>query len=175
MRFVRINVLQNFGGKRIVTQRIIFSVLLLAWPSLPSQGAAKVGVRVVYDCNLPDIGMATTDRRGRPLIVWNNCKAQLADPLVAQFFWQHELGHIYLDARNEDNEDAADAYAVETLRHTNPQAIFAFINFKARQGLGGCAPGHRCGADRARFVARCYYNPRAQRKKRTRVGYEKPG
>ena len=142
-------------------QRIIFTVLLLAWLLMPSRGAAKVRVRVVYNCNLPDIGMATTDRRGRPVIVWNNCKAQLTDPLVAQFFWQHELGHIYLETFKEDE---ADAYAVETLRHTNPQAIFAFINFKARQGLGGCAPRHRCGADRARFVARCYYGQRAQLK-----------
>jgi hypothetical protein len=152
-------VLQNFGGKTIATQRIIFAVLLLAWLLLPSRGTAKVGVKVVYDCDLPDIGMATTDRRGRPVIVWNSCKAQLIDPLVAQFFWQHELGHIYLGHIYLDtvSEDAADAYAVETLRHTNPQAIFAFIDFKARQGLGGCAPRHRCGADRARFVASRFY------------------
>jgi len=165
-------ILQYLGGKTIVTRRIIFTVLLLAWLLLPSQGTAQVGVQVVYDCNLPDIGMATTDRRGRPVIVWNSCKAQLTDPLVAQFFWQHELGHIYLATLNED---AADAYAVERLRHTKPQAIYAFINFKAMQGLGGCAPRHRCGADRARFVARCYNGQRAQRKKRKEVRYEKPG
>jgi len=149
-----------------VTQRIIFTVLLLAWLSLPSQGTEKVGVRVVYDCKLPDIGMATTDRRGRPLIVWNNCKAQMTDPLVAKFFWQHELGHIHLATLNED---AADTYAVETLRHTNPEAIFAFIDFKARQGLGGCAPRHRCGADRAQFVASVFENgPSVLKRKKKR-------
>ena len=137
-----------------MTQRILFTVLLLVWLLLPIQGAAEARVKVVNDCDLPDIGMATTDRRGRPLIVWNGCLAKLIDPLVAQFFWQHELGHIY---RATLNEDAADAYAVETLRHTNPEAIFAFINFKAKQGLGGCAPRHRCGADRARFVTSCFY------------------
>jgi hypothetical protein len=160
------NLPAKFRRKTIVTQRNIFTALLLACLLLPSEAMAEAGVRVVYDCDLPDIGMATTDRRGRPVIVWNNCKAQMTDPLVAQFFWQHELGHIYM---NTLNEDAADTYAVEALRHKNPQAIFAFINFKEMQGLGGCAPRHRCGADRARFVASVFEDgPRVLKRKKKR-------
>lgn len=127
-------------------------VLALVGLSLPNTTLAQGGVRVIQTCNLPDIGRVSVDHLG-PYIIWNPCYANQVGPFVAAFFWQHEHGHIYW---RTPSEDAADCYAVIALRHTNPQAIQAFIQYKRSQGWGGGSMAHRPGVARAQHVEDCF-------------------
>ena len=119
---------------------------------MPSLAQAQQGVRVVEDCRIPDLAMTRFDYYGQPFIIWNSCAVQQVGPLVAAFIYQHELGHVYL---RTSNEDAADCYAVQALRYNNPQAIMAFIQLKASQGMGGGDMTHRPGIQRAQFIYAC--------------------
>ncbi|MCI0388090.1 MAG: hypothetical protein MOB07_04890 [Acidobacteria bacterium] len=119
-----------------------------------SRAAFQGDVPVIYNCNLANIGMTRFDQWGRPYIEWNPCFAQRVGQLVADFFYQHEMGHAHLRTASEDQ---ADQYAVEALRFTNPDAIIAFIQFMESLGWGGGNLTHRYGIDRARFVARCFF------------------
>lgn len=124
--------------------------LALGLLTIPVTGQAQVGVRVVQSCQIDDIGKTMPDF---VTVIWNPCRASQYGPLVSEFFYQHELGHVYLHTANED---AADCYAVQALRSTNPQAILAFIQFKQSQGWGGGDATHRPGIARAQFVYDCF-------------------
>jgi hypothetical protein len=131
--------------------KITVFVIALTLLMLPVAGEAQSGVRVIQDCRVPDIGITSFDNQG-PVIYWNPCYANEFGPLVSAFYYQHELGHANL---RTSSEDAADCYAVVTLRNTNPQAILAFIEHKKSQGWAW-KPGYRPAVERAHFVEECF-------------------
>lgn len=119
-----------------------------------------IPVQLIFDPTLNDVGMATLDAHGRPIMVLNPTVMQHL-PQAVQLFWyghecaHHVLGHVV--RRDLSNEVEADCWSVRTGRMQGwfpPQAFQGLI-----QTLGashGTPWGHLPGPTRIAAMMQCY-------------------
>src|SRR5262245_60255886 len=130
-------------------QKLIAIGLSMLMSITPVSGSGQGQIRVVENCSISDIGITQFGPYGSATIIWNSCLAGQMGAGASAFFFQHELGHAYL---RTSSEDEADCYAVRVLRNSNPGAIWAFIQLKRSQGIGGGDFTHRFGIARAQHA-----------------------
>ncbi len=93
--------------------------------------------RVVYRSGLPDLGLATYDRSGKPVIMLNAnlCRRRpdLCEFVRAHEIAHHRLGHLNRNMSVRQAEFEADRWAAT---HSSPQALRAAKQFFG-SGYGG--------------------------------------
>lgn len=93
--------------------------------------------RVVYRSGLPDLGLATFDRSGNPVIMMNAnlCRSRpdLCEFVRAHELAHHRLGHLKRNMSVRQAEFEADRWAA---KHSSPKAIRAAKQFFG-SGYGG--------------------------------------
>ena len=105
--------------------------------------------------NLPDIAMVTSDRFGRPVIIYNPIICRQAGPALCEFYKAHEYGHVNLGHTRTrqhpaEKEAHADCWAA---RHAPGYALRAAVQWF--QSGGGASWHHGSGPERARRVIAC--------------------
>lgn len=119
---------------------------------------SHLGETVPYfsDFSMPDVGRASRDQFGRPLILINpNILSQA--PRMAQSFWlYHECAHHALPP-HMNNESNADCYAVQHMRNTGQINNHIDMNdmFFSISQLQGSSWGHLPGPARAQNMWNC--------------------
>ena len=112
---------------------IVFGVLLVRAVSCPSASAQQV----IYYRSLPDIGQATFDHNGNPVVRMNAsiCRQR---PDLCEFVRAHEIahhrrGHLHGNVNVRQAEVEADRWAA---MHASPRAVRAAAQFFG-SGYGG--------------------------------------
>jgi len=82
---------------------------------LPCRSYQGYPVRYIADPQLNNVGVATTDGYGNPVIIMNPNVVNSFPPLARQFWFAHECAHHAM-APNMNNETNADCFAVRNLR-----------------------------------------------------------
>ena len=120
-------------------------------------------VQLIVDPTLNDVGMATLDAFGRPIMLLNPRVLQGLPPSLQLFWYGHEcahhaLGHVV--RRHLSNEAEADCWAVRTGRAQGwfpPQAFDGMIRMLGSNP--GTPMGHLPGPERIRNMIICYNAP----------------
>ena len=135
--------------------------LCLAAPLAQAKPAACrswQGMEVPYqgDATLADLGGATQDKRGRPLIEINPDLLSTYPPLAREFLLAHECGHHALTP-NYNTEAEADCHAMRKLRKKlvrTPEQLAA-LQEELRTLPEDAWTGHRPDAARIDALALC--------------------
>ena len=113
-------------------------------------------VAIYLDRRLQNVGVASHDVAGEPIIVINPDVTRRFSSLVTQWWFAHECAHHALPA-SENTEPNADCFGVRELRRVgllyDPRQLRAFAVELA--GLPGSPSGHLPGPLRARQIAEC--------------------
>lgn len=145
--------------KRLV---LLAAITGFATVQICSDAAAQVRERARFV--LPDVAMATTDRFGRPTVLYNPAKCDLLGPEMCEFVRAHEyghiaLGHLYDGTPDRIAEAEADCWAA---KNASPAAVRAASRYFSNGMFGSNI--HGSGAQRARRVASCGSKKRVVRK-----------
>jgi hypothetical protein len=137
-------------------------LLLLCGQAIAQQPKPCVtaqGYQIPYiaDYTLNNVGIATKDANGYPVILMNPNVLQNFPPLAQEFWFAHECAHHVL-LPYQNNETNADCYAVRALRYLrllqNPNAVQQF--FSSILGLQGNPwSGHLPGPQRVQAMRIC--------------------
>lgn len=117
-------------------------------------------VPYIADPTLNNVGIATHDFYGRPIIIMNPQVLNQFPPLAREFWFAHECAHHALPPW-QNSEDAADCYAIQAMRWlgmlNNPAEVNQF--FASLSGLpGNIWTGHRPGPGRIQLMQTCLAN-----------------
>jgi hypothetical protein len=143
----------------------------LLLPAIP-QGAQAlqrlIDVRQIATDTLRDVAVATFVR-GRPTIYYNPVLLQGFGPLMAEFFFAHEYGHLRyghtggaltheegeVSLLRQRQELEADCYAAQTLGEHRREAVEAALRFFRRMGPYRYDAFHPTGSQRAAKILSC--------------------
>ncbi len=137
------------------TRSIRFIVFVFLTSAILAGQICEGQIRKVNRIFQRDIGVATVDRRGNPVISFNPRMQRQYGPHVSEFFMHHEYAHHRLNhfRRNisvQQAEAEADCYAT---RHSSPAAVRSAIQlFNA--GLGSSRQ-HGSSYQRSNRVSSC--------------------
>lgn len=142
---------------------ILAAIAVLATSHLCTGTNAQVRERARFA--LPDIAQATTDRFGRPLVLYNPAACEALGPEMCEFVRAHEYGHIALGHLYDGTPDAvaeaqADCWAA---KNASPAAVQAASRYFS-SGMFGTSI-HGSGPQRARRVASCGTKKRVVRRR----------
>jgi hypothetical protein len=116
-------------------------------------------VAVYLNYQLDNVGVATRQVNGAPVLIVNPNVTNLFSDLVTQWWFAHECAHHALPP-NLNSETNADCFAVRELRRVGllytPEQLYAFA-YELRN-LPGSAMGHLPGPIRAQNIAQCALN-----------------
>lgn len=120
-------------------------------------------VQLIVDPTLNDVGRATLDAYGRPIMLLNPTVLQRLSPELQLFWYGHECAHHVLGHAvrpHLGNESEADCWAVRTGRAQGwfpPQAFHGLTQMLyANPGTG---EGHLPGPQRIQNMIACYNAP----------------
>ena len=124
---------------------------------------ARAQVRELRRFALPDVAQATTDRFGRPVVLYNPAACEMLGPEMCEFVRAHEYGHIALGHVFDNTPDRvaeaeADCWAA---RNASPSAVRAASRYFS-SGMFGTSI-HGSGPQRAQRVANCVAKKRVAR------------
>jgi len=149
-----------FRSFLILCSTLFFSNTALA--QQPGQCLSNQNYPVPYiiDYNLNNVGIATTDNYGNPIIVMNPNILNQFPSLAKEFWFAHECAHHALPPW-ENSEINADCYAVRNMLYNgllqNPAAVNQFFNSIA-QLPGSVWTGHLPGPARVQAMHVCINN-----------------
>lgn len=116
----------------------------------------QVPVGIYLDSSLNNVGVATTDSSGAPIIVLNPNVVAMFSSIVQQWWFAHECAHHALGTYN--SEPNADCFGAQQLVYfgilNNRAQLRAFANELSRLP-GSLISGHLPGPERALRVANC--------------------
>jgi Zn-dependent protease with chaperone function len=142
-------------------------LLLAASPQGARAAQLLIDLRQVAVDTLSDVAMAAIVD-GRPVIYFNPGLLQRLGPLMTEFFFAHEYGHIHdghtggalaeggeLSLTRQRQELEADCYAAELLGATDPEAVQAALRFFTGMGPYRYDIYHPTGSQRAAKILAC--------------------
>jgi hypothetical protein len=149
---------------------IALSTVLLLAASPPGARAAQrlIDLRQIAVDTLSDVAMAAIVD-GRPVIYFNPALLQRFGPMMTEFFFAHEYGHIHyghtggaladeggeLSLTRQRQELEADCYAAELLGSTDRESVQAALRFFTRMGPYRYDIYHPTGSQRAAKILAC--------------------
>ena len=149
---------------------IAVSTALLLAASPPGARAAQrlIDLRQIAVDTLSDVAMAAIVD-GRPVIYFNPALLQRFGPMMTEFFFAHEYGHIHyghtggaladeggeLSLTRQRQELEADCYAAQLLGATDRESVQAALRFFTRMGPYRYDIYHPTGSQRAAKILAC--------------------
>ena len=152
----------------------VISVVACAFICLnQSIGTAEGQIRFVDRSFMGDLGHASLDRQGNPIVAMNPRLCARLGPELCSFFRTHEIGHhqlrhFYRNISTQQAEAEADRYAA---MHSSPQAVQAARRYFAAGG--GATRVHGSSIDRLARVSgkNIGYSPKRSAKSRSPRSY----